>query len=361
MLQCPICGKQGELNTFCTECDWFLIDTFDVFSLSPIHEDKLQELNSVFLKFQNHRKNEYARKVSQNSQAQQSEINKSIDKLERQNKAILNELNTIKDTLADLLNKENFSSPVSVKEPNEKVIKSEEETKPLKQEKTDVESKRKDDREKLISTLVSNFKQKATNDLLVGGSYFFGSYPQDLTGIKKAIEWIVLAKENNKALLISRYALECKPYNTRSEKTTWGKCSLRKWLNDNFINSAFTIAEQEKILKANVSADGNPDYPTNAGKDTADKIFLLSISDVKKYFKSNLETKCKATVYANSQGVRNFFYNGSWNCWWWLRSPGKSQYVASCVYSFGEIDKSGRTVDCNHFGIRPALWIDLNV
>ncbi len=44
----------------------------------------------------------------------------------------------------------------------------------------------------------------------VGDVIYFGSYEQDnnLSNGKEEIEWIVLAKENRKALLISKYALD---------------------------------------------------------------------------------------------------------------------------------------------------------
>lgn len=60
-------------------------------------------------------------------------------------------------------------------------------------------------------------------------------------------------------------------------------CSLREWLNEEFYNSAFSNSEKEQILSVTVPADKNPEYDTNSGNDTEDKIFLLSVSEAKKY------------------------------------------------------------------------------
>ena len=63
----------------------------------------------------------------------------------------------------------------------------------------------------------------------IGSYVFFGSYEQDndTSNGKEDIEWIVLAKEGNKALVISKYALDCKQYHPSMSDITWETCSLR--------------------------------------------------------------------------------------------------------------------------------------
>lgn len=77
-----------------------------------------------------------------------------------------------------------------------------------------------------------------------GSIVTFGAYEQDNnTGNgKEAIEWLVLDYDaaNNRALVISLYALDCKPYNTEKKNVTWEKCTLRAWLNNEFIQAAFS-------------------------------------------------------------------------------------------------------------------------
>lgn len=192
----------------------------------------------------------------------------------------------------------------------------------------------------------------------VGSTVFFGSYEQDnvASNGKEAIEWIVLAKEGNRALLISRFALDCQQYNTSWTSVTWETCSLRKWLNGTFISNAFSSDEQNMIQTTTVTADKNPSYSTSPGNDTTDKVFLLSITEVNKYFSSDSTRQCQGTAYCYAQGA---YKASNGNCWWWLRSPGYDSYGAASVYGGGSVEVHGDVVNYDGDAVRPALWIDL--
>lgn len=196
------------------------------------------------------------------------------------------------------------------------------------------------------------------------GSIKFGLYYNMKGSFSKGeIEWLVLEIKNGKVLLLSKYALDCKPYNTSNTSVTWETCSLRKWLNNDFINEAFTDDERNFISTVKVSADKKPGYDTNPGNATQDKVFLLSITEAEKYFSSDEERKCIPTEYAVAQGVStysNYTKDGKPTCWWWLRSPGDGQDYAAGVGSGGGVDGSGDGVGDSDSAVRPALWIDLN-
>ncbi len=187
----------------------------------------------------------------------------------------------------------------------------------------------------------------------------FGAYEQDnnTSNGKEDVEWLVLEVKDGKALVISKYALDHQQYNTSYTAVTWETCALRKWLNNNFINSAFTADEKAMIPTVTVSADKNPEYSTNPGNATQDQVFLLSITEANKYFSSNSARQCKPTDYAVANGVYVNSFDG--NCWWWLRSPGHGQNYAAGVLSGGDVDVGGSIVD-NGYAVRPALWIDFN-
>ncbi|MBQ3848001.1 MAG: serine/threonine protein kinase, partial [Clostridia bacterium] len=171
------------------------------------------------------------------------------------------------------------------------------------------------------------------------------------------IEWLVLARESNKALVISKYALDCQPYNTSHSDVTWETCSLRKWLNETFLSAAFNSEEQSSIISSTVTADKNPSYSTSPGNNTTDKVFLLSITEASKYFKSDEARKCALTDYAIAQGA---WASASYKTdFWRLRSPGDDSIYAAYVDSGGSVDCLGDGVSRNVYGVRPALWIDL--
>lgn len=200
--------------------------------------------------------------------------------------------------------------------------------------------------------------------LLENGNVLFGSYPQTAEGERRPIEWLVLKREKDRALLISRYALDAKPYNSTLTATTWAECSLRSWLigrkKEDFPQIAFTEEERERILPTSVSADKNPLYRTKPGNPTTDKVFLLSIPEANLLFSSDKARRCAPTDYAKKQGA--YTYNkckaeGKPACWWWLRTPGDNSRSASGVLDNGCVDEIGNNVYDDDVGVRPALWI----
>jgi hypothetical protein len=101
------------------------------------------------------------------------------------------------------------------------------------------------------------------------------------------------------------------------------------------------------------------------GKNTQDRIFLLSISEVIKYFGDsgqlkNKNSKSEYRIDDQFNSARQAHYNGSW-AWWWLRSPGHHSYDAAYVSSDGNVIVNGITVFRGHDsgGVRPALWLNL--
>ena len=191
------------------------------------------------------------------------------------------------------------------------------------------------------------------------GKYItFGFYEQDnnISNGKEKIEWLVLKVDGNKALVISKYALDCKQYNSSYSSVTWETSSLRNWLNSTFMNTAFNSEEQNIIINSTVTADRNPSYSTLPGNSTTDKVFLLSITEVNKYFSSDSARQCQGTAYCYARGA---YKASNGLCWWWLRSPGDGSNYVAYVYDSGSVDDRGHYVDYDDRAVRPALWINL--
>lgn len=192
----------------------------------------------------------------------------------------------------------------------------------------------------------------------VGSYIYFGEYEQDndaSTG-KEAIEWLVLDKQEDRMLVISRYGLDCQPYNTEYVAVIWETCSLRSWLNGVFYETAFIPEEKKVILASVVTADANPEYDTPTGNDTTDQVFLLSIDEANRYFADDTSRTCVGTPYCYEQGPFKREYTGT--CWWWLRSPGRDSGNAADVSSDGDVFSNGHFVPST-LAVRPALWINL--
>ena len=130
-----------------------------------------------------------------------------------------------------------------------------------------------------------NAYSNCNNSLSVGDIIKFGNYFINDNKTKEPIEWRVLEVSNDRALLITKDAIDrkpydyddCKPYDYELRDITWEECSLRQWLNYEFINQAFSKEEQNEIILTNISNPNNARYGTRGGNNTQDKIFLLSI------------------------------------------------------------------------------------
>lgn len=205
----------------------------------------------------------------------------------------------------------------------------------------------------------------------VGNYVTFGTYPQTKAGNDATpIEWLVLARDGDKALLISRYALDAQPYNKDYTSVTWETCTLRTWLNGTFYNKAFSSAEQAAILTTNVDNSKNQCYSgwsTSGGNNTQDKVFLLSYAEANKYFgvtydnSSNTKSRVAPTAYAIAQGAWTDSFDKTADRadagHWWLRSPGNYRDYAASVYTNGSL--FGANVDANSGSVRPALWVNI--
>ena len=226
-------------------------------------------------------------------------------------------------------------------------------------------------------------ENKDTNDL---ETVTYGHYKQtvDSTGSnwkEDPIEWIVLEKDdvNKKELLISKYILDTKiAYHKGDKKNiTWENTTMRKWLNETFYDSAFSDDEKKKIIEVNLTNDDNDDYMTLGGKDTKDKIFLLSISEARKYFvdkndggnKNQLSKlgAAKGTDYAvhhrklikiNKNKIDEYEEWAQDNSSYFLRTPGGTQKQVAIVEPDAKIYTGGVTASTNVYGIRPAMWVE---
>lgn len=189
-------------------------------------------------------------------------------------------------------------------------------------------------------------------DAAIGGFVTCGSYPQGADGEKRPIEWLVLKKEKNRYLLISRYGLDVKPYHTHRAIVIWEDCSLRKWLNDEFYWTAFAGERRSMISESTVL-----DFEQGKARScTCDRVFLLSDDEMRRCFRSRRRMlRCRPTDYVRS----NSAVSREKACWW-LRNGRGDQGSAKVVLEDGKIDEYGYNVCYDCACVRPALWIDLN-
>ena len=223
----------------------------------------------------------------------------------------------------------------------------------------------KDSAKQIENCYISKFGEQKWNtikNLKIGDTFTFGKYEQDnnTSNGKEEIEWVVLDKDGLSILLISKFGLDCKQYEMSGGNTTWENCTLRKWLNSNFLNEAFSADETAIIQSSYVIADKNPKYDTDPGNDTLDKLFILSIKEAMQYIDNDEMWKCVATKYTSKKRVAEkvVTVGSPATCWWWLRSPGFDQSFAAYVDYYGAV--SDIPVYAGSAAVRPAMWINLD-
>ena len=212
----------------------------------------------------------------------------------------------------------------------------------------------------------------AANALLLaqlqkGNIVTFGRYRQNSAAPNpEPIEWIVLKNDGKTARLLSRHGLFTDCYNSFDmyedgignlhgcESSTWEECSLRRRLNGEFLDTAFTTAERSKLATMKVLPDANPKYPSDPGKPTMDKVCILCGKELERYKKIEEVQSCLPTQLAEKtckdRDVRG-------NCYWWLRTPGQMNYMA--VRSDWPSNPWGIYANIRNVAVRPVIALQL--
>lgn len=199
-----------------------------------------------------------------------------------------------------------------------------------------------------------------------------GTYEQDGNTKNGAepIEWMVLDEKDDRLLVISVKALDAMSYQeTKSIAVSqlssiwWENCSLRKWLNKDFLTKAFSADEQKKILSAKISTSVST-QSIRGTFETEDRLFCLSSAELSQYFPTNQSMLlCKGTKVAKA----NYWGESSDDrVRWWLRDVPKSDDLmigdnfscAACVDS--SPSRGAYIIDLvcwSNAAVRPAMWI----
>ena len=223
----------------------------------------------------------------------------------------------------------------------------------------------RDSRQRAEAVYESAAGRDALAEAGIGDTVIFGVYEQDGSRANgpEWIEWLVLDKEDDRILVISRYGLSSQAYNGTNSSVTWEHSSLRGFLNRHFLKDAFSEEEQARIPTVTVRADQNPQFDTDSGKDTQDKVFALSVQEADRYFSSDEARRCVPTPNTAAQGACvsiTYEVDGRGTCWWWLRQPGRRNNLAACIDEDGALHPSGYDNSLDDVAVRPAMWINIS-
>jgi len=196
-------------------------------------------------------------------------------------------------------------------------------------------------------------------DYSYGDRVYFGRYEQDNNKKNgpESICWIVIGKEGGDLVLLSEKALANRPFNTKSNGTTWGDSSLRKWLNKDFINEAFTAEEADAIRVTKVQDNAEHSYSEWNTNDrfsgiTEDKLFCMSYLEVSRLLTRAIAA-CEPTA-VTAKSKNKILLEDKKYCYWWLRT---SSMKNNAMMIAG--DKLSTAYEHQHqICVRPAMVVD---
>lgn len=201
-----------------------------------------------------------------------------------------------------------------------------------------------------VNTGLKNAAKKAQAAALVkgistGDTFTFGNYVLVDSGNskKQPVQWQVLRKDGSKILLVSKYVVDKKPYNSSNNKSiNWSNCTLRTWLNGTFMQNAFTQSERNTIVSnSNSSQSVNSSYIK-----TNDKVFLLTYNETQNYISQDNR------IAKTAKGVKV----NTWTRDRYTRLTASSHAYGVIVGSGGSSGYDKVTVQ---YYLRPAMWVNL--
>lgn len=202
----------------------------------------------------------------------------------------------------------------------------------------------------------------------------FGSYQQSASSAtsKQDLEWRVLEVKDNVATLISEKALFSRAYDSSMLGTSWDVSNLRKYLNDDFKNEAFSAEEQKSIVtSALTTADSTSG--AKGGAATSDQVYIPSIADMNNdtymlFGAAKTETTVPTRQFTASKKLLNdtpgltVYVDGKGQeyCNYLLRSPGYYSYDVAGVNYNGILKADGWRTYTKTAGVIPMVKVNVD-
>lgn len=173
--------------------------------------------------------------------------------------------------------------------------------------------------------------------------------------MNKPIHWRVLRIDQNNALIASCAGVATLPYDEEGKAVNWSSCSLRHWLNNEFLKEAFSENEQSQI-NSTYLPDSQEDVDFSNDK-AADSVFILSLQEATAYLtveeRRLLSSSQTTRAWHSSDGLREIVR-------WWLRDTDKDavEKTRSLVCDFdGKLGFSQKN-SAKTIAVRAAMWVN---
>lgn len=203
----------------------------------------------------------------------------------------------------------------------------------------------------LPSMLEARADMKAEQEIIdsksIGQTVDLGTYSEDLSTYMgtsvagRPIRWVVVDKEDGRALLVTQQCIDEMAFDTRGDATDFKSSSLYAYLNGAFRDYAFSDAERG-LIDGDVTVLGS--FMVFDRAPSEDFLYATSVkggNENEEWWTSTVEEYSGSSYYSDS------YYDG--------------QPLANYVDSWGDIESGDDGYEQDEvLGVRPAIWVKLN-
>lgn len=194
---------------------------------------------------------------------------------------------------------------------------------------------------KIIKTIKRNSAEKKYGNLKFE-KIQFGTYPQSDAKTAEPIEWLVLKKENGKALLLSDKVLHSMRFD--ADSSDFARSEVCNWLNGHFYKNAFSETEK---LRIETLSGANVKVSLLSYEEATE---ALPAESLRRRPVTNVVKRMKLAGYNKKTGMGN----------WMLRTPSNKYKPTAAIQIVGvkgEIDLL--PVNVPGYGVVPAIIIKM--
>lgn len=203
----------------------------------------------------------------------------------------------------------------------------------------------------LPSMLEARADMKAEQEVIdsksIGQTVDLGTYSEDLSTYMgtsvagRPIRWVVVDKEDGRALLVTQQCIDEMAFDTRGDATDFKSSSLYAYLNGAFRDYAFSDAERG-LIDGDVTVLGS--FMVFDRAPSEDFLYATSVkggNENEEWWTSTVEEYSGSSYYSDS------YYDG--------------QPLVNYVDSWGDIESGDDGYEQDEvLGVRPAIWVKLN-
>lgn len=172
------------------------------------------------------------------------------------------------------------------------------------------------------------------------------------------VPFLVLTDDYYGKTLLLRKDVTDEPMRVNEYSSYYAQSEISLFLNNIYLSKLSELSSYIAETKLDIAANDTIGTAGTKTEKIAQKVFLLSCSEIGISESVNIANEGKALDYFKNEENRVAYKNGI-PFSWWLRSP--HTYYTSCTHVVGANNKIGAANSYDENGIRPAFCVDGNM